>query len=169
MKTRTLVTTGIMLAMALVFQLGFAQFSQPLVGPLVNMTLFLTVVLVGMPAGILVGCCTPLAAFALGIMPMLPIVPVVMLGNTLLVLAFRWVRKLVKAPLGDIVAVGAGAVLKFAVLAIAIRTILPMILPKVPPALVQTFSLPQLLTALVGGALAIIMLRFLPENLKRQA
>jgi len=165
MKTRTLVTTGIMLAIALVFQLGFAQFAQTLVGPLVNMTLILTTVLVGIPAGIIVGCCTPIAAFALGIMPLLPVLPVVAAGNALLVILFGLVHHHLKQNWTDIPAVIAGALAKFALMALAIRFIVPIFVPKVPVKLIQTFSLPQLVTALIGGALAIIILRFLPKTI----
>ena len=168
MKTRNLAITATMLAIALVFQLGFAQFSQPIVGPLVNMTLFLTTALVGVPAGILVGCCTPVAAFVLGIMPVLPLLPVVAVGNVILVLLFGLVRhmaingKQMKSFWIDIPAVVAAAMGKFAVLALAIRLFVPLFMPKVAPKLVETFSLPQLFTALIGGAVALLLLRLLP-------
>ncbi len=155
MKTRNLAITATMLAIALVFQLGFAQFSQPLVGPLVNMTLFLTTALVGIPAGILVGCCTPVAAFV----------------NVVLVLLYGLVRRLfgsvnsVKASWKDIPAVLAAALGKFGVLALAIRFFVPLLMPKVAPKLVEAFSLPQLFTALIGGAVALLLLRFLPASI----
>ncbi len=168
MKTRNLAITATMLAIALVFQLGFAQFSQPLVGPLVNMTLFLTTALVGIPAGILVGCCTPVAAFVLGIMPVLPLLPVVAVGNVILVLLFGLVRRIAKNGNQirsfqiDIPAVLAAALGKFAVLALAIRLFVPLFMPKVAPKIVEAFSLPQLFTALIGGAVALLLLRLLP-------
>ena len=183
MKTRNLAITATMLAIALVFQLGFAQFSQPLVGPLVNMTLFLTTALVGIPAGILVGCCTPVAAFVLGIMPVLPLLPVVAVGNVMLVLLFGLVRYLagnrkqmkmfrIDIPAGnrkqmkmfriDIPAVVVAALGKFAVLALAIRLFVPLFIPNVAPKIVEAFSLPQLFTALIGGAVALLLLRLLP-------
>lgn len=171
MKTRNLAITATMLAIALVFQLGFAQFSQPLVGPLVNMTLFLTTALVGIPAGILVGCCTPVAAFVLGIMPVLPVLPVVAIGNVVLVLLYGLVRRLsgnvnsVKSSWKDIPAVLAAALGKFSVLALAIRFFVPLLMPKVAPKLVEAFSLPQLFTALIGGAVALLLLRFLPASI----
>jgi hypothetical protein len=141
------------------------------VGPLVNMTLFLATALVGVPAGILVGCCTPVAAFALGIMPFLPVLPVVAIGNVILVLLFGLVRRLadngkpVKASWTDIPAVLAAALGKFAALALAIRFFVPLFMPKVPLKLVEAFSLPQLLTALIGGAVALLLLRFLPASI----
>ena len=168
MKTRNLAITATMLAIALVFQLGFAQFSQPLVGPLVNMTLFLTTALVGIPAGILVGCCTPVAAFVLGIMPVLPLLPVVAVGNVMLVLLFGLVRylagnrKQMKMFRIDIPAVVVAALGKFAVLALAIRLFVPLFIPNVAPKIVEAFSLPQLFTALIGGAVALLLLRLLP-------
>lgn len=174
MKTRNLAITATMLAIALVFQLGFAQFSQPLVGPLVNMTLILATALVGIPAGILIGCCTPIAAFALGIMPFLPVLPVVAVGNVVLVLLFGLIRHLagnskpMKPGWLDILAVVAAALGKFGVLALAIRFAVPLLIPKVPAALVQAFSLPQLFTALIGGVMALLLLRILPASIVKR-
>lgn len=166
MSTKKLVTVGLMLAIALVFQIGFSQFAQTLVGPLVNMTLIITVVVTGIPGGAMVGIFTPIAAFALGIVPFLPIIPFVIIGNVIYVTAFGLVRDKFKTIWAGYDAVVVAAVLKFGFLALAIRWLVPLLTPKVPPALVQTFTLPQLVTALIGGALALIIMKFLP--IKRQ-
>ncbi len=69
-----MVRTALLLALALVFQIGFSQFAQPVVGPLVNMTLFIATITVGTISAIIVGSLTPLVAFMLGIMPLFPVV-----------------------------------------------------------------------------------------------
>lgn len=162
MSTKKLVTTGLMLALALVFQLGFAQFAQPLVGPLVNLTLIMTVALVGIPGAVLVGIFTPIAAFALGVMTLLPAIPFIILANAIYVTAFGLVRDKFRTIWAGYDAVVIAAVLKFAFLALSIRYVIPMFGAAVPPAVVTVFSIPQLVTALIGGAAALILLRFLP-------
>lgn len=64
--TKKLVQTGLMLALALVFQVGFASFAQVAVGPLVNMVLIITAIMVSPISAILVGVLTPLVAFLMG-------------------------------------------------------------------------------------------------------
>jgi len=160
-----LTRTAVLLALALVFQIGFTQFAQPAVGPLVNMTLLIAAVVVGSMPAIVIGCLTPLMAFVLGIMPLLPIVPFIMVGNIILILSFNLTRKALPK-YGDIVGVIVAALLKFAFLAIAIRYFVTYFIAKVPPKLVTAFSLPQLYTALIGGFLAIIIVKYLSGYLK---
>ena len=93
MAMTVLTRTAVLLALALVFQIGFTQFAQPAVGPLVNMTLLVAAVVVGSIPAIIIGCLTPLMAFLLGIMPLLPLVPFIMLGNAILIVSFNWTRK----------------------------------------------------------------------------
>ena len=80
--------TAVLLSLALIFQIGFNQFAQPAVGPLVNMTLIVATLIVGPLSATLIGVLTPLVAFLLGIMPLLPIVPFIMIGNAIFVFSF---------------------------------------------------------------------------------
>jgi hypothetical protein len=164
--TMTLLTrTSVLLALALVFQIGFTQFAQPAVGPLVNMTLLIAAVVVGSLPAIVIGCLTPIMAFVLGIMPLLPLVPFIMLGNTLLILSFNLIRRALPK-YGDIIGVIVAAILKFAFLAVSIRYLVTFFMEKVPPKIIAAFSLPQLYTALIGGFLAIIIVKYLSGYLK---
>lgn len=164
--TMTLLTrTSVLLALALVFQIGFTQFAQPVVGPLVNMTLLIAAVVVGSLPAIIIGCLTPIMAFVLGIMPLLPLVPFIMLGNTLLILSFNLIRRALPK-YGDIVGVIVAALLKYAFLAVSIRYLVTFFMEKVPPKIIAAFSLPQLYTALIGGFLAIIIVKYLSGYLK---
>ncbi len=163
--TLYLTRTGLLLALALVFQIGFRAFAQPAVGPLVNMVLILSAGLVGTLSGVIVGCFTPLIAFFLGVMPLFPIVPFIMIGNSILVIVFNFARNKISNG-GDIFGIILAAVVKYAFLAFSIRYLVTLILPKVPPKLVIAFSTPQLYTALIGGVIAIIILRFLPNDIK---
>jgi predicted membrane protein len=164
--TMTLLTrTSVLLALALVFQIGFTQFAQPAVGPLVNMTLLIAAVVVGSFPAIVIGCLTPLMAFVLGIMPLFPLVPFIMIGNILLILSFNLTRRAF-SKYGEIIGVIVAALLKFAFLAISIRYLVTFFIEKVPPKIVVAFTLPQLYTALIGGLLAIVIVKYLSSYLK---
>lgn len=163
MSASYIARTGILLALALLFQVGFQSFAQPAVGPLVNMVLILAALTVGPASGVIVGCFTPLVAFLLGIMPLFPLVPVIMIGNTLYVLIFEAVRKPM-ARYGEIAGVVIASGVKYAFLAFAVRKLLVLFMPKVPPQIVAAFSLPQLYTALVGGMLALLVYKLFKKN-----
>ncbi|MDH8678310.1 ECF transporter S component [Fusibacter bizertensis] len=163
----TLTRTAVLLSLALIFQVGFNQFAQPAVGPLVNMTLIIAAIVVGPISAVIIGCLTPLVAFFLGIMPLLPVVPFIMIANTLLVLTFSLFKgKFHK--FGAWIGVVLAAVVKASFLAISIRYLVVLFVEKVPPKLIAAFSLPQLYTALIGGVLAVIIAHYLSGYLKNQ-
>jgi len=163
MSASYIARTGILLALALLFQVGFQSFAQPAVGPLVNMVLILAALTVGPASGVIVGCFTPLVAFLLGIMPLFPLVPVIMLGNTLYVIVFEAIRKPM-ARYGEFAGVVIASGVKYAFLAFSVRKLLVLFMPKVPPQIVAAFSLPQLYTALVGGMLALLVYKLFKKN-----
>lgn len=164
-STTYIARTGLLLALALIFQIGFRYISQPLVGPLVNFTLIIGAGLVGTTSAIIVGCLTPLIAFFFGIMPLFPLVPFIMVGNALFVLIFNIIRRNMNI-LGGISGVIVAALVKFIFLAVSVRYFVILIIPKVPPKLIAAFSLPQLYTALIGGVLAIIIMKFIRRGVK---
>lgn len=160
--TNVLTKTGVLLALTLAIQILLQPYAQPVVGPLVNMMLIVTVLLVGTIPAILIGCLTPLVAFLVGIMPLMPVVPFIMVANTLMVLLFS----LSRLKLSDFGALLLGALGKYVFLALSVRYLLVLLLPNVPPKLVAALSLPQLYTALIGGLIALILakrLRFLQK------
>ncbi|MTI70295.1 MAG: ECF transporter S component [Firmicutes bacterium] len=164
-STAYITRTGLLLALALIFQIGFRGFAQPAVGPLVNLTLILSAGIVGTLAGVIVGCLTPLIAFFVGIMPLFPLVPFIMIGNTLLVIIFNLIRKRISLG-GEYVGLALAALGKFLFLAFSVRYLLNLFIPKVPPKLIAMFWLPQLYTALVGGIVAVIVMKLIPDSLK---
>lgn len=167
-KTMTTLTrTAVLLSLALIFQVGFNQFAQPAVGPLVNMTLIITAIVVGPISAVIIGCLTPLVAFFLGIMPLLPIVPFIMIGNILFVLGFSLIKGRF-GKLGVWIGIVVAAIAKAGFLAISIRYLVVYFVEKVPPKLILAFSLPQLYTALIGGTLAIVISHYLSGYLKNQ-
>lgn len=163
-----LVKTSLMLALALVFQIGFASFSQVVVGPLVNMVLFITVMMVSPLSAIFVGVLTPLVAFFVGIVNIFPLVPMIAIGNCILVLAFSQSEILLKNKVPSLVSVVVASLLKFVFLALAVRYLLPFFIPKVPKVLITVLSFNQFLTALTGGALALVIVNILKKVRKNR-
>ncbi|MBS4535239.1 ECF transporter S component [Clostridium sp. D2Q-14] len=163
MSTKKLVRTALLLSLALIFQIGFRQFAQPLVGPLVNMTLVLATLIVGPVSGIIIGILTPTVAFMLGIIALAPLIPIIIIGNSLLVVIFYLVNDKLKFKGKEWISIILASLFKFTFLAVGVRTILPLFLLKVPSVIIATFTLPQLYTALVGGALALIIYPFIKK------
>ncbi|MDX9871636.1 MAG: ECF transporter S component [Clostridia bacterium] len=153
-STKVLTRSALILAIAIAVQ----SIKMPtfITGPLVNTLLFIAVATTGSLSGVLVGLFTPVLAFAFGIMPMAPAVPVIMAGNIVLALVFGAIKN--NPYLGFI----AAAVAKFAVMAAGVYFILPVLAGiNLPPKLVATLSTTQLFTALGGGVIAVILLKAL--------
>jgi hypothetical protein len=145
-KIKFITRTGILLAVALVVQMG--GFPQPITGPLINTVLYLSALLVGSWSGIIIGICTPVIAFMRGILPALlgSMIPFIALGNAVLVVVFSLLKRKNKV-LGIIFA----SLIKYAILTITVKFIV-----DVPDKIAQIMSLPQLFTALSGGVIAIL-------------
>jgi len=148
---RYLARTALLLALTLAFQ--SLRLGQAFTGPLVNAALFTATAVVGIAGGVFIGAVTPWVALAVGILkPVLtPAVPFIMLGNASLVATtgLLWRRN-------RYLAVAAASLVKFAVLGGSVRYLLHLN-PKVAAAL----GLPQLFTALAGGAIAILAVALL--------
>lgn len=147
-RIRWISRTAILLAIALVFQMG--GFPQFITGPLVNTVLYLATMIVGWQGGILIGIFTPVIAAMRGILPppLAPLIPFIALGNAILVILFFWLKSKNKI-FGIIIA----SLVKFLVLVSAVK-----LLVQVPPAIAQMMSFPQLVTALAGGFIALIII-----------
>ncbi|HEY8497955.1 MAG TPA: hypothetical protein VIK90_01765 [Limnochordales bacterium] len=149
---RPMVVSALLLAFVTAFQaLGLPQ---PVTGPVVNATLFLAGWVAGPLFGAAIGLLTPVVALWRGILaaPLAPLVPFIGAANALQVLLACYLRRLHVAA-----AVGAAAVVKWALLSTAVRTVV-----AVPPPVAVAMQWPQLVTALVGGLLAWAVWRALP-------
>lgn len=154
MKITTKIITRSALILALAVAVQMLRLPQPFTGPAVNTLLFLATGIVGPISAILIGLLTPLFAFIFGIMALPPLIPVIMAGNATLAIVFALLLK--RPYLGVIIA----ALAKFAVMAVSVQYILPVLLKiTLKATLVQAFTYPQLYTALVGGAVALIILQ----------
>lgn len=162
-STQFITRTGFFLALALVFQIGLRQFSQPVVGSLVNLVLIMSANIMGTLSGAIVGTFTPLIALLIGIMGFPPVVPFIIIGNFVYVFIFNILRRNLNIKGAKIIAVIGAALVKYIILLVSVKYILGLFVPNVPPKIIAMFSLPQLYTALAGGLLAIIVISFLPK------
>ena len=164
LKTRQITVTAILLAICIVSQF-FKNLNVYITGPIINAALILTTVYAGLACGIILSVITPITSFFITGSPIMAAIPAmfpcIMIGNIILVLAVA----LLRSKFGK-KAVVIGAVLKALFMGILISLI---ILPNMLPAKMQPmlhvlqlqFSVTQLITALIGGVYAIIILAVL--------
>lgn len=157
-----------LLALLIVLQAVTRSFSQIITGSCVNAVLALAVLTVGLPSGIVVAAISPFAAFLLGIGPQLfPIVPSIAAGNIVFV-AVLWAltHSHQNETKWSLIGWCISAVCKFLTLYLIVVQLLCRVLP-LKEAQIATFSTMfswlQLLTALIGGAVAM----FIAPRLRR--
>ena len=159
-STKALTRSAIILALAIAIQL--AKLPQPFTGPAINALLFIAAALVGPMGAVLIGLCTPIVAFAFGIMPFVPAVFIIMLGNATLVIVFSVLEK------RRVLAFLAAAICKFAIMALLIQYIIPGLLQiKIPAKVAGALTIPQLWTALAGAVVAFIILKGIERYYKK--
>lgn len=130
---------------------------QPVTGPIVNATLFIAATLLGVQNAIFIGLLPSTIALSAGLLPpvVAPMVPFIMLGNTILIVAFNYLRKK-NYWLGVISA----SVLKFLFLFGASSIVINLLLKReVATKVAVMMSWPQLATALTGGIIAYLFLK----------
>ena len=178
MKSKALwvTQTAVMLALLIVLQWLTKPLGQIVTGSCVNAVLAVTVLLAGLSSGVTVALLSPMFAYLLGIAPQILTVPAIMVGNTVFVVLLRllWGKAIWKSVLGLL----AAAVSKFAILYVLVTYVIcgllaqPLLaqgLLKEPmlKALPTTFSTPQLVTALIGGAVALLIVPVLKKALRK--
>lgn len=171
--------TAIMIALLVALQFVTKSFGQLVTGSCVNMVLAVSVLVGGMACGVTVAAISPVMAYLLGIAPQLVTVPAIMVGNAVFVVLLRLIATgSSKVIWRQIVGWLAAAAVKFAVLYILVAKIIcgvmaPVLLDsgllKQPmlEKLPATFALPQLFTALIGGAVALVAVPVIRKALKR--
>ena len=168
-KTRYLTRLVFLISLTLVLEM--IGLPQPLTGPLVNMMLFLTILILGRFAGMTLGSITPIIAAFRGQLPALlvPFIPFIIIGNILLVIVYFLLKnqpteqspKIGKS-VSHWIGICAASITKFLWLYLSAKFVLPLVFGKaLPPLFISMMSLPQLFTALLGGFLATIIYQFL--------
>ncbi|MFA5358450.1 MAG: iron hydrogenase [Patescibacteria group bacterium] len=132
---------------------------QWLTGPLVNAILIITVVVVGVREALLIALIPSSIALAYGLLPLplAPMIPFIMISNAFLVWFFDVLRDR-----GYWLAVVVAALIKFVWLYAIVHLLMKSILAgSLFNSLAILMSWPQLVTALIGGVLAWIFLKWL--------
>lgn len=177
-KLRWITETAIMLALLVSLQALTKGFGQLVTGSCVNAILAISVLVGGLSSGITVALVSPVLAFLLGIAPQILTVPAIMVGNTVYVVLLYVIAGNSKNIVRKVVAWVVAAAAKFAALyAIVVGLICGVLssnllaagVMKEPmlKALPATFSWPQLFTALIGGAVALLIVPVLRKALKK--
>ena len=177
-KIRWITETALMLALLIVLQWLTKPLGQLVTGFCVNGVLAITVLLCGLPSGLTVALASPVFAYLFGIAPQILTVPVIMLGNAAYVAVLHLAGAEKNQIWQSVTALLGAAVCKFALLYVLVQYGICGILAdglmeagllKTPmlTALPATFSTIQLVTALTGGAAALLMAPVLKKALKR--
>lgn len=173
-STKQLAQTALLLAICIISQF-FKNLSVYLTGPIVNTTIIIAVLAVGLWSGILISIAAPITAFFISGSPIIaaipPVLPAIMGGNLVLAVCVWYFQN--KTAFSRRLAVGliTGSVLKAAFMGIVIVLILlplfggnvalklpkPEALPLVLATARITFSVTQLITALTGSLLACLI------------
>ena len=180
-KVRYITETAVMLALLVALQAVTKPFGQLVTGSFVNCILAVTVLFVGIHGGITVALISPIFAFLFGIAPNFVTVLPIMVGNTCFVVLLKLIAG--KAVWRQAVALVVAAGAKFGVLYLLVVKIVcgiaadallgqkvgsvvvlaPPMLQKLP----AMFAWPQLITALIGGGLALLIAPVLQKAIKR--
>ncbi|MCF7906673.1 hypothetical protein K9K85_00040 [Patescibacteria group bacterium] len=130
---------------------------QIITGSLVNAALFITTARLGKSWGILLATIPSLIALTTGLLPLAlaPFIPYIMISNIILVIIFDFLKKKNKE-----MAILGASFLKFAFLFICSSYLFNLLwLGKISVPIVRMMSWPQLITALLGGILAIFFFK----------
>ena len=155
--TKQLTTTALLLALCIIFQ-SLKGLSVYLTGSAVNCILIIATLYCGVLSGTFIAMATPVVAYFMGatpIMNMIPLMmPVIMIGNELIVLA-SWAFRKKLLPLG----LAIGCAVKAAFLWLTVwYAILPIFGANLKQPMIEVvkanFSLTQLITACIGSVIA---------------
>lgn len=165
-----LTETALLLALLIVLQSVTKPAGQLVTGSCVNAVLAIAALFSGCWSGVAIALLSPLAAFLLGIGPQFfPIVSAIALGNAVYVLVLYCLAR-GKHVWTRFAGMAAAAVAKALTLYLVIVQLLCRVLPLKPPQ-IETFSAmfswPQLVTALIGGTVALLIVPALKKALHR--
>ena len=178
-KIRWITETAVMLALLVSLQALTKPMGQLVTGSCVNAVLAVSALVGGLSCGLTVALISPVLAFLLGIAPQILTVPAIMVGNSVFVvllslLADKSGRNIGKQLVAWIAAAAAKFVSLYAIVVWLIcgvlsESLLAAGVMKAPmlKALPATFSWPQLFTALIGGAVALLIVPVLRKALHK--
>lgn len=171
--------TAVMLALLVALQQITKPLGQLVTGSFVNAVLAVTVLVAGLSSGITVALISPVLAYLLGIAPQILTVPAIMVGNCVFVVLLYFIagkdsKRVVRQILGWLIAAAAKfaalyAIVVWVICGVLAERLLASGMMKAPmlKVLTATFSWPQLFTALIGGAVALLIVPLLRKALHR--
>lgn len=171
--------TAVMLALLVALQQITKPLGQLVTGSFVNAVLAVTVLVAGLSSGITVALISPVLAYLLGIAPQILTVPAIMVGNCVFVVLLYFIagkdsKRVVRQILGWLIAAAAKfaalyAIVVWVICGVLAERLLASGMMKAPmlKVLTATFSWPQLFTALIGGAAALLIVPLLRKALHR--
>ena len=178
-KIRWITETAVMLALLVCLQALTKPMGQLVTGSCVNAVLAVSALVGGLGCSLVVALCSPVLAFLLGIAPQILTVPAIMVGNSVFVVLLSLLSdKTGKNVARQVIAWITAAAAKFAALYATVvwlicgvlsESLLAAGVMKAPmlKALPATFSWPQLFTALIGGAVALLITPVLRKALHK--
>ena len=173
-KIHRITETAVMLALLVCLQAVTKPVGQLVTGSCVNAVLAVSVLVGGLGCGVTVALCSPVMAYLLGIAPQIITVPAIMVGNCVYVLLIRIGKGSVKQAIAWLLAAAAKfaslyAIVVWLICGVLSEKLLASGALKTPmlTALPAAFSWMQLFTALVGGAVALVITPVLRKALRR--
>jgi hypothetical protein len=169
-KSNVLSKSALLLAIAIVFQLigrTIPEINQFLVGPIINAVLLLSVYICGVKWGVLTAVLTPILAWVVGQLaaPMAPFIPFIIIGNIIYVILFGAIKE---KRYGIYIGIILGSFAKFLFLSLSASYLVRLLkigIPiKVLDKLVLSMGVPQLITALTGGIIAMVLIQILSKR-----
>ncbi|MFH1423573.1 MAG: ECF transporter S component [Candidatus Nealsonbacteria bacterium] len=135
--------------------------NQAITGPIVNAVLLISAVLLGPQGAVLVGLIPSVVALSAGLLPLplAPMVPFIMISNTILILTFACLRRK-----NFWLGIAAASALKFIFLVSTSTVVMNLIAKQeIARKAALMMSWPQFLTALGGGVIAYFLLKSLKK------
>ena len=166
MNTKTITRTAILIALLIALQAATRPLANQFVtGSCVNLVLAVAAMLCGVWSGVIVAIVSPFFAYFLGISPQLWLAPAIACGNVVYVVVIALLSKKLSNTAGGVIGVAAAAVCKFVTLyLVVVKLFIPM--GNLPAKVAAQFSWPQLVTALIGGFIALAIVPTIKKALK---
>lgn len=183
-KVLWITETAVMLALLVTLQALTKPMGQLVTGSCVNAVLAISVLLVGMSSGITIALISPVCAYLFGIAPNFVTVLPIMIGNVCFVVLLRLIAGKTHKPIWrQPVALAVAAGVKFGVLYLLVVKVIcglasgallgkklgdiVVLAPPMLKMLPTMFAWPQLFTALIGGAVALLITPVLRKALHK--
>lgn len=168
-KTLFITRTAAMLALLIVLQAATKNLGQFVTGSCVNAVLAAAALIGGFASGLIVAVVSPFLAFLLGIGPkLIEVVPAIAIGNLTLVAILCAIKG--DAALNRAIKWIAASFGKFLVLYLLVVQLLCRVM-TLPEKMIATFSTmfswPQLVTALIGSGIVLLILPILQKAIRK--